>query len=206
VPDGHVAGAVARIGPNALTRVAEALGPEDAARVFAAAGLSHRLAAPPDGMVPEDEVVALHQALRHELGTARARAEGREAGRLTALYLLAHRIPRPAQRVLRWLPAPLAARALLAAIARHAWTFAGSAAFRARAGHPCVVELDGAPTCRGTTAGEPLCDYYAATFETLFRTLVHRASRVEETECGATGAPACRFEIACRGAQPTTLR
>lgn len=206
MPDGHVAGAGARIGPNALTRVAEALGPEDAARVFAAAGLSHRLATPPDTMVPEDEVVALHQALRRELGITRARAAGREAGRLTALYLLAHRIPMPAQRVLRWLPAPLAARALLAAIARHAWTFAGSAAFAARPGHPCVVELAGAPTCRGVAAEEPLCDYYAATFETLFRALVHRASRVRETDCGATGAPACRFEIAWRGDQATSRR
>jgi divinyl protochlorophyllide a 8-vinyl-reductase len=43
-------------------------------------------------------------------------------------------------------------------------------------------------------APAPVCDYYAATFEGLFRALVHPAARVVETECEACGAPACIFE------------
>jgi hypothetical protein len=58
----------------------------------------------------------------------------RSAGRRTADYLLAHRIPKPVQALLKALPARLAARVLLSAIARHAWTFAGSGVFSASTG------------------------------------------------------------------------
>jgi divinyl protochlorophyllide a 8-vinyl-reductase len=50
-------------------------------------------------------------------------------------------------------------------------------------------------TCRGEQADEPLCDYYAATFERLFGTLVHPRTQVTEVECAAMGAPACLFEL-----------
>jgi divinyl protochlorophyllide a 8-vinyl-reductase len=188
----------ARIGPNAITRVAEALGgaaPAHAAAVFATAGLAHYLRAPPEAMVDEREVVRLHRALRGVLGERAARRVARRAGALTGDYLLAHRIPAVARGVLRALPAALAAPLLLAAIGRHAWTFAGSGRFTATAGRPATLAIAGNPLCRGAAADEPLCDYYAATFERLFRALVRSDARVVETACEACGADACRFEV-----------
>ncbi len=192
----------ARIGPNAITRVAQALerlhGTEAAERVFAQAGLLRHLADPPTRMIPEDEVTALTRALRHALPHDAARDVQREAGRTTAEYLLAHRIPRPVQALLRAMPAALAARMLLAAIRRHAWTFAGSGVFTARAGHPVILSVQGNPMCRGMTAQMPICDYYAATFERLFRVLVHPDAQATEIECEAAGGEACRFAVRWR--------
>jgi divinyl protochlorophyllide a 8-vinyl-reductase len=196
----HPAG---RIGPNAITRVAEVLpvrvGRAVTAQVFEAAGLARYLQEPPQAMVDETEVRRLHGVLRETLGDAEARAVARAAGTRTADYLLAHRIPRPVQRLLKVLPAPLAARVLLAAIARHAWTFAGSGQFSARCawrqGPPVVLAIRGNPLCRGLATAAPACDYYAATFERLFRVLVQARSRVLEVACEACGDPECRFEI-----------
>lgn len=199
----------ALIGPNAILRVADALADSawagQRAAVFDRAGLSHYLASPPEQMLPQTEVQRLHAALRQTLGWADAQRIAADAGKRTAHYLLAHRIPRPVQVLLRALPAPLAARVLLAAIGRHAWTFAGSGRFSAqaaRAGHPVVLTIAQNPLCEGLHSEEAACAYYAATFETLFRTLVHAECRVRETACEATGASACRFEIRWRDARP----
>ncbi len=192
-----------RIGPNAITRVAEVLRPQlgegATALVFGRAGLLPYLSQPPEQMVDEVEVTRLHRELRATIGSAAARAVAREAGTRTGDYLLAHRIPRPVQVLLGCLPAPLAARVLLAAISRHAWTFAGSGRFTAHPGHPVVLTLQDNPLCRGAALDEPACDYYAATFERLFVRLVHPASRVREVACEAMGAEACVFEIRWRG-------
>lgn len=189
----------ARIGPNAITRVAEVLrellGADGTASVFSAAGISHHLARPPESMVDEAEVARLHRALRAALGTARAREVGAEAGRRTADYLLAHRIPRAVQWLLRHLPARIAARVLVAAIARHAWTFAGSGRFGVVRWTPLQLRIAGNPLCRELRATEPVCDFYSATFERLFRVLVHPHARARELACEATGAPACVFEL-----------
>jgi divinyl protochlorophyllide a 8-vinyl-reductase len=191
--------AAGRIGPNAVTRVAEVLrergGAARARQVFARAGLAHYVAVPPTAMIDEDEVIRLHRALRELLGAAPAREVAREAGERTADYVLAHRIPAPVRQLLRALPAPLAARLLLRAIARHAWTFSGSGRFAALAGRPLRVTIEGNPLCRGLTADTPQCVYYAATFERLFQRLVSRDTRVVEVACEATGAAACVFEI-----------
>jgi divinyl protochlorophyllide a 8-vinyl-reductase len=191
--------AAGRIGPNAITRVAQSLraaAGEDVARaVFARAALAPRLERPPDAMVDEDEVRRLHAALREALGAAAATRVARDAGRLTGDYLLAHRIPRGAQRLLRAMPAALAEALLLAAVGRHAWTFAGSGRFAARPGAPTVVQIDDNPLCRGVAADEPACAYHAATFERLWRALVDSRTTVVETACCAQGAPACRFEL-----------
>lgn len=193
------AASCARIGPNAITQVAAALeavvGPQRATRVFEAAGLSRHRAVPPAAMVPESEVTALHRALRESLAADERAAVCREAGELTGAYLLAHRIPRPVQALLRVLPAAVASRMLLAAIARHAWTFAGSGRFAVARGDPLVLSIEGCALCRGAATERPDCGYYAATFERLFRTLVSPGSRVREVACEACGAPACRFEV-----------
>jgi divinyl protochlorophyllide a 8-vinyl-reductase len=189
----------ARIGPNAITRVAEALradlGETATAGLFGLAGLSAYLEEPPEDMVDETEVTRLHRQLRETLGTEHASRVSRVAGTRTGDYLLARRIPKPVQALLKMLPAALASRVLLAAIRKHAWTFAGSGSFTVLAGRPVRLEIAGNPLCRGSTSAVPVCDYYAATFERLFRELVDRDAVVTEIACEATGAPACVFEV-----------
>lgn len=227
--DAHGAGASAHIGPNAILRVAEALearasdvnltiegGTGLTETVFAAAGLERHLRTPPQDMVPEADVIALQRALGRVLGDGRAGEINRDAGARTARYLLGHRIPRPAQWLMRALPAPLAARMLMSSIGRHAWTFAGSGTFSwqvEKAGISFAIAdcpyCRGARTCSAATAksdrqaarsamATAACSYVAATFESLFRVLVHRSTLVEETACEAHGAPACRFETRWR--------
>ena len=190
---------VARIGPNAIIRIAEALsarcGPEMTRHVFAEAGLDRYLAAMPTAMVDEREVTRLHATLRGIVPPSEVSAVAREAGRLTGDYLLANRIPRPAQTVLRLLPTPLATRALLKAIEKNRWTFCGSAELTVDPGTPVRLKLRNCALARGARSAIPVCDYYAATFERLFRELVHRDARAAETACGACGSPACEFEI-----------
>lgn len=187
------------MGPNAITRVAEVLPPRVGSRLtrqlFEQAGLTHYLEQPPERMVDEAEVRRLHHALQDGLGQTQACEVAAAAGRATADYLLAHRIPRPLQALLKRLPAAASARVLVAAIARHAWTFVGSGSFSARFERPLVLVIRGNPLCRGLVAEEPACAFYAATFERLFQRLVHRQSRVRELACEACGAEACRFEI-----------
>ncbi len=191
--------AIGRIGPNAIIRVGEALqrrlGAATARRLYAAAGLAAYLDHPPTAMVDEAEARQLHAQLRSALGDRLAAEVARDAGTATADYLLAHRIPKPMQAVLKRLPAPLACRMLLSAVGRHAWTFAGSGHFESTPGLPTVLTIRDNPLCRGQHSDEPVCDYYAATFERLFRVLVHRDASVTETQCEARGDPICRFEI-----------
>ena len=188
-----------RIGPNAITRVAEVLpqrvGEAGTRALFERAGLLHHLLCPPQDMVDEADVRRLHGRLREDLGTDAAQAVALAAGRRTAEYLLAHRIPRPVQALLKILPAPLAARVLLTAIRRNAWTFVGSGQFTAEAGSPVRLHIRHNPLCRDLQATRPACHFYAATFERLFDVLVHRGSRVEEVACEACGEAECRFEI-----------
>ena len=189
----------ARVGPNAITRVGEALdalyGRATTHAVFADAGLTGYLDAWPDAMVDEREVAGLNRGLHAHLPEAGFRRVARDAGRRTGDYLLAHRIPKPVQALLRPAPAWLASRVLLQAIARNAWTFAGSGAFDAAAGRPCVVTIQDCPLCREIRADHGVCDTYTGTFERLFRELVHPRAQASETACQAAGAPACRFEI-----------
>jgi divinyl protochlorophyllide a 8-vinyl-reductase len=188
-----------RIGPNAITRVAEVLparlGNTAARALFERAGLLHHWQRPPQTMVEETEVRRLHGALREQLGAAGAREVALAAGRRTGDYLLAHRIPKPLQGVLRWTPAALAARVLLAAIRRNSWTFVGSGEFQARAGTPVVLTIRHNPLCVGLVTDTPACDFYAATFERLFAVLVHPLATVREVACESCGDSECRFEI-----------
>lgn len=196
-PPPESTGEMSRIGPNAITRVAEALdaaqGPT--AAVFAKAGLTHHLAQPPAEMVDERDVTALQQALREELEPAAAAAVGLDAGLRTGDYLLANRIPKPAQRVLKLLPPRPASKMLLEAVAKHAWTFSGSGHFSYEIGRPVRVRIEDCPLCRGAQDDGPVCDFYRGAFERLFRTLVNRRTQVRETQCRAMGADACVFEM-----------
>ncbi|MQX34963.1 bacteriochlorophyll 4-vinyl reductase [Roseospira navarrensis] len=191
---------VARIGPNSIIRMAEALtaavGQADTADLFAEAGLSHHLAVPPDSMVPAADVTALHRVLRARLDRATMVAVSRRAGEATGDYLLAHRIPKPAQVVLKLLPPVPAARILIKAMGKHAWTFAGAGRFEGHAGRPTRLVIAGGPIQAAVPgAGIAVCDYYAATFERLFRELVARKATVREVACEAAGGTACTFEV-----------
>jgi divinyl protochlorophyllide a 8-vinyl-reductase len=111
------------------------------------------------------------------------------------LYILANRIPRPAQGALKALPAALAGRVLAWAIAQNAWTFAGPGRFRVATRRPLVFEIAANPLVRGEVASAPVCVWHAAVFARLFAVLVHPGTRVTETACCGCGDPACRFEI-----------
>ncbi len=192
-----------RIGPNAVIRLAEALDAIESRavtmKVFTAAGLEAYVGEPPQAMVPEGEVTVLHRRLRAEMGLTRAASVSWLAGLRTADYLLENRIPKPAQRALRMLPRRLAAFVLLKAIGSHAWTFAGSGQFSWRLswrlGRVLTLTFADCALCRADHAESPCCQYYAATFERLFRVLINADTVVRETACTATGAEACVFEV-----------
>jgi divinyl protochlorophyllide a 8-vinyl-reductase len=187
------------IGPNAVIQLAEALRRADldwvAHAAFAEAEAEDWLALAPAAMVDERKVALLHQLVRGALPADQAIAVMREAGRLTADYLLSHRIPRAAQAVLKLLPPMLATLSLVPAIRAHAWTFAGSGQFSAHAGTPTVFEVVGNPLCAHESADQPVCVWHAAVFERLFAVLVSPQTRVVETACAARRDPCCRFII-----------
>ena len=189
----------ARIGPNALIQVAGALenafGKDETATVFAEAGLSRYLEQLPTSLVLETEAIRLHHTLRRRLGLRKAELLSRDAGRRTADYLLAHRIPRTAQILLKLMPRRLASHLLVGAIGRHSWTFAGSGRFIGRGGRPTRLSISDCPLSRGIESNGPVCDYYTATFERLFRVLVSPDAYAIETDCKAAGAESCRFEV-----------
>lgn len=197
-----VAGSAAapRVGPNAVTRVAEALAEEHgeqlARAVFASAGLLGWLDHPPGAMVPEADVAALHRALVAELSEAEARGIAALAGRRTAAYLLANRIPRPVQVILRLLPAAPASRLLMRAIGRHAWTFVGSGSFTVERGPPVIVTITGGPLRAAGAAAPGVAAYYAACFEALFRALVHPRTSVAALRRASEATASCAFSLA----------
>jgi divinyl protochlorophyllide a 8-vinyl-reductase len=188
--------AQARIGPNAVLQLVPVLdrvaGRAARIRLMTGAGLFEM----PDGgaMIPESTVARLHQAMRRDMPPL-APGMAAAAGRRTGDYILIHRIPRRAQGLLRILPAALSARLLSQAIARHAWTFAGSGRFRVLSRAPLVFEIADNPLVRGEHAAAPVCHWHAAVFARLYTRLVAPDYRCVESACCAAGAPACRFVL-----------
>ncbi|MEO1681067.1 MAG: bacteriochlorophyll 4-vinyl reductase [Pseudomonadota bacterium] len=183
------------IGPNAILQLVPVL--EEYGGQRYARGLLDRagIACAPSGahMIPEADAARLHYQLRIE-EPERAPALAAEAGRRTGDYILAHRIPSAAQTLLRVLPPALAARALSRAIARHAWTFAGSGTFRVRS--PWEFEIRRNPLIAGETNDVPLCTWHAAVFQHLYSVLVAPDVVCRETSCGAQpGRDACVFRL-----------
>ncbi|MEE4337667.1 bacteriochlorophyll 4-vinyl reductase [Erythrobacter sp.] len=167
----------AEIGPNAVLQtvriIEERLGSEVSAAILAEAGLSGL----PSGecMIRETHAIALHRALHRRL-PREAPAIARSAGWATADYIIAHRIPGAAKVLLRLLPASLAAPLMMAAIRRHAWTFAGAGRFTPRGGWSFTIDRSRA----GDQPAPPAClfEWYGAVFTRLFRELV-----AERCEC-----------------------
>ncbi|WP_294533279.1 bacteriochlorophyll 4-vinyl reductase [uncultured Rhodoblastus sp.] len=199
-----------RIGPNAVVQLIvalKALGETEAmSRLFSESGRDAWLDAPPHEMIAASDAARLHVGLRRLLPAPRAEAALSEAGRLTADYLLANRIPPAAQTVLKLLPARLSAWVLMRAISAHAWTFAGSGVFSFSAspfstGSGAQASIRDNPLCSGLRAEAPACVWHAAVFERLFRALVSPSSRVEEIDCCARGDACCRFRLDWAGAK-----
>jgi divinyl protochlorophyllide a 8-vinyl-reductase len=189
-----------RIGPNAIIQTAAALRArvgDSRSRTLVHGATGRALEAMPAEMVDEAEVNQLVHALRHDLDPALFEAVLRDAGARTAAYLMAHRIPRPVQWLMRVLPAPLALRVLFAGIMRHTWTFAGTAAvtLERRPGEPLRLVMRHCPMCRDLRASTPACHFYAGTLGTLLARLVTPRAEVVEVACEATGAPACEFAL-----------
>ena len=191
-----MAAASGQIGPNALTQLLPLLervgGAELRERLLARAGVFEL----PDmtGLIDEAPVARLHQAMRAEVPDLAPRLAW-EAGARTADYILAHRIPRAVQAVLKPSPAWIAGPVLSKAIARNAWTFAGSGRFEVVRGWPAVFLIHDNPVVRGERSDTCLCHWHAGVFERLYRVLVTDRARAREVACCACGAPACRFEL-----------
>lgn len=182
----------ARIGPNAILQLVAVLDREGPGSGAAFLRAAHVTLPPATAMAPEADCRAAHLALRRLRPDAPALLHA--AGLATGDYILAHRIPGPAQRLIRALPRTFAARLLSAAIARHAWTFTGSGRFRIAARRPLTFEIAGNPLCPDEADG-PACQWHAAVFERLFARLVWPDVSVTETACAAVAGDCCRFVL-----------
>lgn len=180
-----------RVGPNAVIQLIAALrgaAPTSVDRVFERAGLRPLLSAPPTAMVDEVLPARLFQALWRELPAADAARVARDAGRRTADYVIANRIPRPARAALRVAPRRLGATLLLGAIRRSAWTFVGSGRCETSSRPAPVILLKDNPIPM-----PELC-WQAASFERMFGRLVAPGARVRSFPAARDG-DADRFEI-----------
>jgi len=180
-----------QVGPNAILQMIEALitlsGPEVCDRVCHRAGMPEIVANPPDSMISARDALSLHRAVAAELPKLKADEIARDAGHRTGDYILSHRIPAPAQAMLRLLPPSMAGPILLKAICRHAWTFAGDARVTREKAVPMHLTIHDNPLAM------PGCLWHLAVFETLFHRLVSRDIRVTHTACCAIDGQACKF-------------
>lgn len=184
-----------RIGPNAILQLVDVLERRGEHGLLSAVLAEAEVQRPARdaGMLPEGDCAAVHQALRRLSPAAEGLLE--EAGLATGDYILANRIPKLAQGVLRVLPAGWAAPVLTKAIARHSWTFAGTGEFRVEGSGPLVVSVARNPLVSGWRAERPQCIWHAAVFRRLYGRLVWASVAVREVACCACGDAACRFEI-----------
>lgn len=189
------AGPIARIGPNAIIQTIAALveleGPSTARAVAADADLPSDL----DGMVEQGHFVRLVGVVRRTLPAPAAERVLDRSGRLTAGYVLRHRIPAPIRGALFLLPNALALPLVLRAFERHAWTFAGSGHYGWVGGEEPCITIDGCITCAGRRSPHPAGAFYRGAFEGLLTSLVDPRLRVLEDECVATGGRTCRFSL-----------
>jgi divinyl protochlorophyllide a 8-vinyl-reductase len=97
--------------------------------------------------------------------------------------------------VLGILPAPLSLRLFLPVISKHAWTFAGSGAFRFSIGWSPWLSI-GRPAGHDTSGiAAALCRYYCGAFTQMLRQVVNRRIELRETACQASGSTACVYQI-----------
>lgn len=174
--DGGQHTAPALIGPNAVIQLGEAMrelcGEEAARQLFDLAGWPTLLDQPPREMINERVPVHLFSTLWSHWPPDTAAQVSRAAGRLTADYIMANRIPGPIRFLLRMVPARLGARMLFSAIQKHAWTFAGSGACKVDFGASLIwIKSNPLPVPEGA--------WHAAVFERMFQQLIAQGVRVK---------------------------
>lgn len=191
----EMANDIHRVGPNAIIQTGRALdrlhGMAVRDAVFGDAGLGWMGRREPGGMVRAEAVVALNAAVLRRLAVHDAERVMWQAGAETARYILDHRIPRMAQRLIGLLPGRLGLALLLRAIARHGWTFAGAAHVGAGSNWICI---NNNPLCLGRS-GYAGCTWHKAVFTTLIEVIIGREALVHETHCLSRGDDFCRFQI-----------
>lgn len=187
----------ARIGPNAIIQTGQALsalhGLGAARLIFEAAGLGRYIGVVPTTMIDEREPVALFAAIQTTLPPAEADRVLAEAGHRTGHYILENRIPPIARQILPKLPPGLSSRLLVSAIARHAWTFAGSGQFEGRVTgwkRPVVTLVIAA-----NPLATPGCPWHGAVFHRLFASLSGDVASVRHSQCCARGDGACITQL-----------
>lgn len=181
------------VGPNAVTQLLAALearyGPEAAGLYFERIGLGRMAAQPPQDMIDETLAAMALNALWEAFPDLEAHEIARDAGHRTADYIAANRIPRLARTGLGLMPAGLSVRFLLTAIARHAWTFAGSGACRVQHGRRPLISI------RANPLAMPDCAWHVAVFERLLRKLSAPEIRVNHEACCLNGSATCDFRL-----------
>ncbi len=183
------------VGPNAILQMEAPLrrhlGEKGALRVWHQAKIST-----PSGnnMIPQADALALHKAL-YELSPKEAERVSREGGARTAAYIVANRIPKVVKLLFRILPTALAGPLLARAIAKHAWTFAGSGDFSVTSTNPLVFEIDANPLAFDKGEAPSGCHWHMAVFASLFSILLRRPYIAREPTCCGRGAKTCRFVL-----------
>lgn len=184
----------ARIGPNALIQTVaamrESLSEAQVAAVLDRCNQEHLLRESVTGMVAEQSFAGLVAALADQLGIERAHQILQRAGQRTADYLLAHRIPGLFQRLLGILPGRMALKLLLAAIGRHAWTFAGSGTFVYSVARPSRIIVTS--PIRPAAA---LYGFYGGTFDHLIRVLIDAQVTLESFASERAGWSECAYFV-----------
>ncbi|MEM6489500.1 MAG: bacteriochlorophyll 4-vinyl reductase [Pseudomonadota bacterium] len=182
-----------RIGPNAVIQLGEAmraLAGETAARaLYHEAGCPGLLDAPPDAMIDQRVPAALFAALWRTHAPEDAYAIAADAGRRVADYVIANRMPAPARLLLGALPRSTATNLLLGAIARHAWTFAGTGRCRVETRPTRLISISDNPLAM------PHGIWHAAVFGRLIDRLAAPGARIAHRACCREGAPVCTFEV-----------
>ena len=189
----------AQIGPNVVLQLipaAIALGLGDRLQtLFKAAGFENWWTDPPKEMIAAKDAAILFCAIHKTFSGMEAEALLTRAGQMTADYLLANRIPRAAQVILRLMPRNISVPVLSNAIAKHAWTFAGAGRFQARMTPALQFEIAGNPLCADLQTSYPSCHWHAAVFQRIFESIFHKPVRVIEKDCACVSDRFCRFDI-----------
>ncbi len=161
----------ARIGPNSIIQTVGALrvscGEAEADDLLTRSGEGHLVDHLPEEMVNESEFHRLVQVLVAELGPEQTAQVLHESGERTADYLLAHRIPRFFQRLVKVLPRRAGLALLLWAVSFNAWTFVGSGQFRFAVGRELVIRVH-----VSHPSVLPVAHFYGGTFTRLVHILI----------------------------------
>lgn len=186
--------APARMGPNAIIQTVLALhdrfGEPQARTLLVQSGQSQWAAHLPEEMIDEAAFHTLVQALVAQVGAEQTAQILHDAGQRTADYLLAHRIPRFFQRLVRMLPRRVGLWLLLQAITQHAWTFVGSGQFRFRVSQQPTLQL------RITYPSVPVvASFYGGTFTRLIHALIDQRAMVSASTSQDTGSIDCLYTL-----------